>query len=122
MSLHVRPFTRQNAIHHAVTYRSVAAGAVMTDNAILLGPQGLNRSLRGKVEIIGAQTHHLAPQRIECVTEQQQLAASVDMAALPALGIPGVTDLDPINRRYDVMVAGAADDRAAGQLPYHPGE
>ena len=37
MSFHVGPFTREDAIEHGVTYRAVAAGAVMADHAILLG-------------------------------------------------------------------------------------
>jgi hypothetical protein len=72
-----------------------AARSVMVDDAILLGTQGLNGSLRGQVEIVGAQTNHLAPKRVERVTEQQQLAAGVDVAALPAPAIP----VNPISTR-----------------------
>ena len=43
----------------------------MADDAIFLSTQVLNRSLRGQVELIGAQTHHLAPKRVERVTEEQ---------------------------------------------------
>jgi hypothetical protein len=69
MALDVGPFSREDAIDHGVAHRSVTTSSVMADDAIFLGTQGLNRSLRGQVEIVGAQTHHLAPKRVERVTE-----------------------------------------------------
>ena len=92
----------------------------MAEDTILLGAQRLNGPLRGQVEIVGAQADHLAPERVERVTEQQQLAAGVNVTPLPPLPVPGVTDLDAINRGYDVVIARAADDRATRQLPYRP--
>src|SRR5581483_4736432 len=122
MSLHVRPFMREDAVDHAVAHRSVASSEVMTNDAILPGAKGLNGPLRDHVEIVGAQTHHLAPERVERVTEQQQLAAGVDVTAVPALSIPRVTDLHAINRGDDVVIAGTPDDRTARQLPHRPGQ
>src|SRR5574341_65635 len=122
MSLHVGPFMREDAIHHAVARRSIAARQVMAEDAILLGPQRLNGSLRSEVEIVGAQPDYLTPQRVERVTEQQQLAGGVDVTALPALPIPGVTNLHAINLGDDVVIARGADDCAARQLPHSPGQ
>src|SRR5262245_32207755 len=106
MAFHIRPLTRQDAIDHAVTYRPVTPNSMMADDAILLGSQGLNGSLRGQVEIVGTQTNHLTPKRVERMTEQQQLAASVNVATLPPFGIPGVTDLHPIDLGYNIMITG----------------
>src|SRR5262245_59072105 len=117
MPLHVGPFTREDAVEHAVACRPVAASQVMTDDAILLGAQGLDRTLRGEVEIIGAQTDHLATKRFESVAKQQQLATGIDMAALPALSVPCVTDFDTADRGHDIVIARAADNRVARQLP-----
>src|SRR2546423_9082897 len=107
MPLHVRPFTRKDAIEDAVAHRRVAPRLVMAENAILLGAQRLNRALRGQVEVVCAQADHFAAKRVERMAEQQTLAAGVDMGALPALRVPGVTDLDAVNRGDDVMITGA---------------
>jgi len=101
---------REDAIDHAVAHCSVAASLVMAEDAILFGTQCLNGSLRCQVEIVRAQADHVAPRRVERVSEQQQFATGVDVAALPALCVPGVTDLDAINRGDDIVIAGATDD------------
>ena len=38
------------------------------------------------------------------------------------LRVPGVADLDAIDARHDVVVAGGADDGAGGGVAHHPGE
>ena len=98
MSLHVGPLASEDAVHHGVAHRAVAPRPMMANHPILLRTQPLDRPLRGEIEIVGAQTDHLAAQRVEGVREQQQLAGRVDVAALPALCIPGVADLDAIDR------------------------
>src|SRR2546422_11620134 len=44
------------------------------------------------------------------------------MAALPALRVPGVADLDAVSRGDDVVIAGTADDLAGGEFAYDPWE
>ena len=120
MSFHIGPFGRENAVHHAVAHRPVSSRPVMADDSILFGTQGLNCSLRRKIEIVGAQADDLAAQRVERVTKQQQLARRVDVAALPSFSIPGVTDLHAIDVRYDVVITRATDDHAGCQLADRP--
>src|SRR5262249_42935141 len=48
MPFHVRPLSQENAVHHAVAHRPITAGAVVAEDAVLLGPQGLDRPLRGE--------------------------------------------------------------------------
>src|SRR5215510_631384 len=120
VSLHVRPFASEDAVEHGVARRAVAARCVMAEDAVLLRPQRVDRPLRREVEVVGAQAHHLAPERVEGMPEEEQLAAGVDVAALPVLSVPGVADLDAIDRGDDVVIARAADDRAARDLPHRP--
>src|SRR5882724_6440758 len=92
----------------------------MADNAILFCTQTFNRSLRHQVESVSAKTNHLAPERIECMTKQQEFATGIDVAALPAFGVPRVTDLDAINRRDNVVISCGAYDFAAVHLAHRP--
>ena len=71
-----------------------------------------DRALRDEIELVGAKADDLAAELLERVREQQQLAARVDVAALPALRVPRVADLDAIDVGDDVVKARAADDRA----------
>src|SRR5215210_6608617 len=59
MLLYVRPLIREDAIHDGVTDGSVPTRAVMADDAIALGAQGFNGTLRDQVEIVGTQPHHV---------------------------------------------------------------
>src|SRR5688572_72281 len=52
--------------------------------------------------------------------EEQDLAGGVDVAALPALRVPGVANLDAVRRRDDVVVARAADHFAALRFDHRP--
>src|SRR5262249_43396389 len=70
MSLHIGPLGQENAVHHAVAHRPVAARAMVAEDAVFLGPQGLDRPLRGEVEVVGAESDHFAPERVEGVAEQ----------------------------------------------------
>ena len=45
VSLHVRPLMLENAVHHGVAHRAVAPALVMTENAVLLRTESLDRSL-----------------------------------------------------------------------------
>src|SRR5258708_1638682 len=110
MPLHIGPFTRENAVHHTVANRSVDARLVVTDDAVPLGAQGLNRSLRGKIETVGAEADRFASKPIERMAEQQELATGIDVTAVPASGIPGVTDLHAFDGGHDVVIASRADD------------
>src|SRR5438445_4385874 len=118
----VGPFTRQDAVHHDVPGGAVAACAVVANHAVTFRAQRLDRPLRPKIEVVRPQAHYLATERIEGVAEQQQLAGRVDVRALAALRVPRVPDLHAIDRGSDIVIAGRADDDAAREVPYRPGE
>src|SRR5437016_10161472 len=120
VALDVRPFGCQHAVHHGIAYRAIAPRPVVPDHPVLLRSQRFDRALRGQVEIVGAQAHDLAAQCLEGVREKQQLAGAIDVAALPALRVPGVADLDAIGGRDDVVITSAADNLAAHQLAHRP--
>src|SRR6478736_2285218 len=92
----------------------------MPDDAILLGADAYDRSLRSKVEVIGAKADHRTAQLIEGVLEQEQLAGGIDVAALAALRVPGPADLDAIDRGDDVVIARGANDGVALQIANRP--
>src|SRR6185295_4060607 len=83
VALHVGPLAGEDAVQHRVAHGAVATRGVVADDAVLLRAERLDRSLRGEVEVVGAQAHHLAAQLVESVPEQQQLACRVHLAALP---------------------------------------
>src|ERR1043166_5934996 len=120
MSLHRSPLACEDAVHHAVMHGPVAPREVMTDHTVLLGAKGFDRALGREIEVVGAEAHHLAAERLERVLEEQQLARGVDVAALPSSGVPGPADLDAIDLRNDVVVPRRADDGVARQLSNGP--
>src|SRR5437763_4798311 len=107
VALDVRPFGCEHAVHHGIAYRAVAPRPMVPDHPVLLRSQRFDRALRGQVEIVGAQAHDLAAQCLEGVREKQQLAGAIDVAALPALRVRGVADLDAIGGSDDVVITGA---------------
>src|SRR2546430_9478607 len=119
---YVRPLRGQDAVHHYVPHRAVTPQAVVPYHAVLLRPQCCDGPLRTKVEVVRPQAHDLAPERLERVPEQQQLAGRVDVRPLPALRLPGVPDLHTIDHHYDVVIARRTDDGAARQVAHGPGE
>src|SRR5438067_9798880 len=101
MALHVWPFGGDDAVHHRVAHRAVAARRVVADDAVLLRAERLDRALRGEIEIVGAQADDLAAERVERVAEEEQLAHAVEVRLLPASCVPRVADLDPLGFSYD---------------------
>src|SRR5206468_1553937 len=87
-----------------------------------LRAQRLDGPLRAEVEVVGPQADDLAAQGVERMAEEQQLAGGVDVRTLAALAVPGVPDLDAIDRRLDIVVAGRPDDRPARHVAHDPGE
>src|SRR5262245_39240383 len=122
VALDVRPLGREHAVHHGVADGAVSARPVVADDAVLLRAERLDRALRAEIEVVGAQANYLAADFLEAELEQQQLAGGVHVAALPARRVPGVADLDAVRGRDDVVVARAADDRAALRLDHRPGQ
>src|SRR5437879_13176250 len=94
----------------------------MPDHTVFLCPQRFDGPLGAKVEVVRAEAYDLAPERVERVPEQEQLAGRVDVRPLTALRIPGVPDLHAIDAANDVVITRRADDGAARQIPYGPGE
>src|SRR5688500_12551187 len=82
MTLHVRPFVSEDAVHHLVAHGSVAARLMVANHAILPRAECLDRALGRAVEVVGAETHHLAAKRLERVGQEQQLAGAVNVTAL----------------------------------------
>src|SRR6266850_4029141 len=122
MAFHIRPLTRQNTVYHDVAHAAVAARSEVANDAVLLRAQRFNRALRPKVEVVGPEPHDFTTQLLKRVRQEQQLACRVDVGALAALAVPGVSDLDAIDRRRNVVVARRSDDRAAGQVAHDPGK
>src|SRR5688572_5112209 len=120
VTLDVRPFRGEHAVHHRVAHRAVAAQPVVADHAVLLRAQGLDGALRAEIEVVGAQTDDCAFQGFECITEEQQLARGIHMRALAVLGVPGPADLDAVGLRNDVVIARAAEDRAGFCIKHRP--
>src|SRR2546423_30039 len=50
--------------------------------------------------------------------EKRELAGAVDMALLPAPGVPGVADFDAVGLFHNVVITRRADDRAAFHLAH----
>src|SRR5487761_869007 len=117
---HIRPLTGDDAVDVRVAHRAVPAGQVMADHSILLRAECFDRFLRAKIKIIRTQAHHLAAELVERMLEQNELAGGVHVASLPALRIPGVADLDPIDRGDDIVIPRAADYRARFDVAYDP--
>src|SRR6267378_7856016 len=116
--LDVRPLVGQDAVHDRIADRAIAPRPVVPDHPVLLRAQRFDRALRGQIEIVGAQAHDPASQRLERMSEKQQLAGRVHVRALAALRVPGVAELDAVGGRDDVVITGAADDLAALQLAH----
>src|SRR5215831_5622709 len=70
----IRPFGRQYAEHVGITDGTVAPRLMMTQDAVTLRTQPLDRSLRREVEVVSPQANHLAAERVERVLEEQELA------------------------------------------------
>src|SRR5439155_9789554 len=103
----------QHAVDHGVAHRAVAAQRVVADDAVLLCAERLDRALRAEIEVVGPQAYDLAFQSLERVSEEKELTSRIHVAALTALCIPGIADLDPIRRRDDVVIPGAANNSSA---------
>lgn len=61
----------QNDDSSIAMHRAVPAPLVVADHTVLLRTQRFNCLLRPEIEIIRAQTHHLAAERLECMLEKQ---------------------------------------------------
>ena len=109
---HVRPLGGEDGVHDGVAHAAVATRRVVAQHAVLLRPEALDRALGAEVEIVGAQADHLAPERVEGVSEEEQLARRVDVGALAAGGVPGVADLDPIDGRGRCRGSGSIPTRS----------
>ena len=73
--LHVRfdaamPFVLQHTVHHCVAHRAIAAQRVVADDAVFFRAQALDGFLAGKIQIVGAPTHHAAIQGFKRVLQQ----------------------------------------------------
>src|SRR2546427_10771832 len=87
---HVGPFGGENAVHHHIARAAVATNAIMSNDPVLLGAERFDGALRAKVEVVGAQTHHVAAERVEGATKQQKLAGGMIMRRLATAPISGL--------------------------------
>src|SRR5687768_13246467 len=122
MSFDVGPFCSEDAVDNRVAHGAVAPWMMMAQDAVFFRAKRFDGTLRLEVEVIGAQSNHAATNRIECVRKQQQLACGVDAGSLPAIGIPGVTDLDAVRGGNDVVITRAPRNGVRGELAYRPRE
>src|SRR5438093_6934445 len=120
MAADVGPFRGENAVHHDIARAPIATDAVVSNDTVLLGAECFDGALGAKVEVVGAQTDHLAAERVEGVSEQQQLAGGVDVCALATAPVPGVTNFDAINGQRDVVIASRDDDHATRYIAHMP--
>src|SRR5467141_5217021 len=116
----VPPFGCEHAVHHGIAHRAVAPRPVVPEHPVLLRAQRFDRALRTEIEVVGPQAHDLAYERLDRMSEKQQLADRVHVRALAALRVPGVADLDAVGGRDDVVIAGAADNLADLKLAHRP--
>ena len=116
----IGPFAGEDAVHHRVTDRAVAAGLVVADRAVPFGSQRFESALRGEVEVVSSETDGPAPEPLEGMPKQQELASGVEAAALPGFSVPRVADFHPVGGRDDVVITGGTDNRLAGQVPDGP--
>src|SRR5262245_51704287 len=88
---HIRPLARKDAVHHRIAGSAILACRMVTKNPVFLGAERFDRPLRPEIEVVRAQSDDLAAERVERVTEQDQLARRVEARTLPAARVPGVT-------------------------------
>ena len=94
----------------------------MPDDPVSFCTEPFDRALRGEVEVVGSQSDHFAAKRVERVCEKKELARSVHVRALPALGVKRVANLDALDLGDDVVISSAADDRTGAQFAHGPGQ
>src|SRR5437899_4771355 len=70
---HVRPLRGEYAVHHHIARAAIAPNPEMPDHAVLLRTERFDRALRAEIEIVGAQSHDLAPQRVEAFPSNNSL-------------------------------------------------
>src|SRR5260221_8969450 len=100
-----RPLALDNAEHHRIAIAPIGRYLVIAQHPILLRAEPDDRSTRRVVEPVRAELDGDAPEFLERVRKQQQLALGVDRAALRAFRIPGVADFQPAIWRIDVEIA-----------------
>src|SRR5258707_15396456 len=105
-----RPLALNDAEHYRISIAPVGRYLMIAQHAILLRAQPGDRGARRVVEPVRAELDGDAPELLERVRKQQQLALGVDRAALHAFCIPGVADFQPAIGRIDVEIARATDD------------
>src|SRR5690242_1819162 len=98
MLLHVGPLRREDAVYHRIAHAPVAPPVVVPDHAVAFPPDRLDGALRAEVEVVRAQPDDPAPEGLERVAEQEQLARRVELAALKPRGVERVADLDAVHR------------------------
>ncbi|MEW5306357.1 MAG: hypothetical protein WDW36_008826 [Sanguina aurantia] len=86
--IHVRPLFGHDAVADGVAQRAVRTPLVRAQNAIALCAEPFDGALRIEVAMVGVELNGHAAQRFERVLQQQALAGRVEMAFLPASGVP----------------------------------
>src|ERR1700681_1649998 len=114
MTLHRRPLAVDDAEDHGVALRAVGQHLMVSQHAVLLGTEPLDRGARSVIEPMGAKFDCDALQLLERMGQEHELALGVDRAALHTLGIPGMPDFQMAVGRVDVEVTRAADDLTRG--------
>src|SRR5215470_28886 len=105
-----RPFALDDAEHDRVAIAAIGRYLVIAQDRVLLRAQPQDRLAGRVIEPVRAELHRDAFELFERVREEQQLALGVEGAALHALRVPRVADLESPIRAIDVKVARASDD------------
>src|SRR5574340_988486 len=87
-----RPLAVDDAEHHGIAPAAVGKELVVAQHAVLLRPEARDRLARSEIEPVGAKLDRDAGERLERMTEEQELALGVDRRAPRALQAPRVPD------------------------------
>lgn len=76
------PLVSQDRVDAGVAERPVSHDLVGAEDTVQLGAEALDRLARAMVEMVRPQFHRIQAQRLEAVTEEQELELRVDPRAL----------------------------------------
>jgi hypothetical protein len=92
MRLYRRPFAIENAVYAGVAQSAVAGDLMLPQHPVQFRTQSFDGSPALPIEEMGSEFNGYAIQLLEGMGQEQQLALSVQRAALHALSIPRGAD------------------------------
>lgn len=114
MQFHILPFAMDDAVNASVPQcllrQGMSVDLVLSQHAIQLGSQTLNRAAALLIQHMGAKFHRNAPQVFEGMAEQQSLGFGVQGGTLHTLTVPSGANFHAAVGAIDVEVGGHACD------------